>query len=214
MKKIIFLTLAGLIIGSIGTAFALSQLFSDVPENEWYANAINSLSEKEIVVGYEDGTFRPANNINRAELAVILDRLLEHERVMENQCNKLSAYTAYNWYETLNQKYTDEFLTPLEIAGDITGEYGKGCLVSGDGLLIFMPGQTVFGCHEIYKFDTHNDTVEKANSDDFYCANMFTDITEDYVSFVGAEAEGGICRSYEGKYYFEENEIEFTENDC
>ena len=78
MKKIISLILAGAIIGSIGTAFAISQLFSDVPENEWYSNAIYSLSEKEIIEGYEDGTFRPLNDINRAEVAIMLDKAISY----------------------------------------------------------------------------------------------------------------------------------------
>ena len=41
--------------------------FSDVTPGEWYADAVNSLSQIGIFNGYGDGTFRPGQNITRAE---------------------------------------------------------------------------------------------------------------------------------------------------
>lgn len=93
MKKIIYLLLAGIVFGSVGTAFALSQLFSDVPDNTWYSNAVNSLSEKEIIEGYEDGTFRPANDINRAEMAVMLDRAIHYVELKYKNEGLITAET-------------------------------------------------------------------------------------------------------------------------
>jgi hypothetical protein len=77
MKRTFTLILIGAILGST-VAFAASKVFSDVPANEWYTSAVNSLSEKGIIAGYPDNTFRPTKNINRAELAVMLDRLIEY----------------------------------------------------------------------------------------------------------------------------------------
>lgn len=74
MKKTLTLIVAGMVLGSAMT-FAASHLFSDVPADEWYADAVTNLKMAGIVTGYEDGTFRPANYVNRAELAVMLDRL-------------------------------------------------------------------------------------------------------------------------------------------
>ena len=52
--------------------------FSDDGEVSSYAkNAVNWLKEKGIVVGYEDGSFRPKNLISRAEAAKILWNLSE-----------------------------------------------------------------------------------------------------------------------------------------
>ncbi|MBL4694495.1 S-layer homology domain-containing protein [Candidatus Gracilibacteria bacterium] len=78
MNKFISFIAVGLSIGSIGTAFAMTQLFSDLPADIWYADSVESLVDKEIVEGYSDGTFRPSNNVNRAELAVIIDQTLQH----------------------------------------------------------------------------------------------------------------------------------------
>ncbi len=46
--------------------------FTDVTENDQYYNAINELVAAGIINGYEDGTFKPANTITRAEFSKIL----------------------------------------------------------------------------------------------------------------------------------------------
>ncbi|MBN2096182.1 S-layer homology domain-containing protein [Candidatus Peregrinibacteria bacterium] len=81
MKKFIITFIVGISIGLIPAAFAIGALagrFSDVPDDVWYSNAVNNLAANGIVTGYDDGTFGPSKNINRAELAVILDRTLNY----------------------------------------------------------------------------------------------------------------------------------------
>lgn len=82
MKKTLLLIVIGAILGST-VGFAGSKLFPDVDENAWYADAVASLSEKGIIEGYPDGTFGPNNNVNRAELAVVMDRLLQYIETCE-----------------------------------------------------------------------------------------------------------------------------------
>ena len=48
-----------------------SSPFSDVNTNEYYAPYVSWAAENGIVSGYEDGTFRPDNNITREEMAEI-----------------------------------------------------------------------------------------------------------------------------------------------
>lgn len=62
----------------IGYACAIQGSFSDVEPGSWYESAVQNLTGKNIIEGYADGTYRPDDNINRAELAVMMDRLLEH----------------------------------------------------------------------------------------------------------------------------------------
>jgi|GEM_PF-1723145 len=50
--------------------------FNDVNEYDWFARAVDECVEKGLIQGYEDNTFKPNNPITRAELAVILQRLL------------------------------------------------------------------------------------------------------------------------------------------
>lgn len=50
-------------------------MFSDLEENRWSYEYITNMAKKGILKGYEDGTFKPQNNITRAEIAVILCRI-------------------------------------------------------------------------------------------------------------------------------------------
>lgn len=48
--------------------------FTDVPDNGWYTVAVKTLASKNIIVGYEDATFRPDRPITRAEFVSIVTR--------------------------------------------------------------------------------------------------------------------------------------------
>jgi len=48
--------------------------FDDVDEDDWFAYATILGTENGIVQGYTDDTFRPGNDISRAEVAVIVRR--------------------------------------------------------------------------------------------------------------------------------------------
>jgi len=50
--------------------------FRDVPGDHWAAAAIERMKAEGIIQGYDDGMFRPDEPVTRAQLAVILDRVL------------------------------------------------------------------------------------------------------------------------------------------
>lgn len=50
--------------------------FADVKNTLWYADFIGFCAEKKIITGYPDGTFRPDENITRAEFTVMITRYL------------------------------------------------------------------------------------------------------------------------------------------
>ncbi len=51
--------------------------FSDLNSSDWFYDATSSLVSEDIVKGYSNNTVRPANKVNRAELAVLLYRVLD-----------------------------------------------------------------------------------------------------------------------------------------
>ncbi|MCM3760149.1 S8 family serine peptidase [Alkalihalobacillus oceani] len=53
--------------------------FTDVQDDEWYAEAIYELVNQEIIQGYPDDTFRPSQTITRGEAAVMMTRALQLE---------------------------------------------------------------------------------------------------------------------------------------
>lgn len=48
--------------------------FPDVPQNFWAASFITALAQRNIVEGYPDNTFRPAQPVSRAEFAAMLEK--------------------------------------------------------------------------------------------------------------------------------------------
>lgn len=59
--------------------------FPDVSDSHWAASQIKLLSEKGVIVGYPDGTFKPDENVTRAEFAAMAIRALgqEHTKVAQ-----------------------------------------------------------------------------------------------------------------------------------
>lgn len=49
--------------------------FPDCNPNEWYAPAVTYVSNKGLITGYDNGTFRPYDNITRGQLVTILWRM-------------------------------------------------------------------------------------------------------------------------------------------
>jgi hypothetical protein len=54
--------------------FTASNDFSDVAEDRWSNKAVSTMAKGGYVTGYEDGTFKPAGNITRAEFVTIAAR--------------------------------------------------------------------------------------------------------------------------------------------
>lgn len=79
MKKLLALFLSLVILGP--TVYAST--FTDLSDN-YYNNAIEYVSERGIVNGYEDGTFQPSRIVNRAELLKIIISSRYEESEYEN----------------------------------------------------------------------------------------------------------------------------------
>ncbi|MDD7362591.1 MAG: 5'-nucleotidase C-terminal domain-containing protein [Peptoniphilus sp.] len=55
--------------------------FSDVKAGTWYENGVLWAQKNKVVLGYEDGTFKPNKSVTREEMASILGRYLQHKNV-------------------------------------------------------------------------------------------------------------------------------------
>ena len=66
--------------------------FPDVPADEWYTEYVDLCTEKSIVNGFEDGTFRPGRAITRQEMAVIMAGYLAWKGIDPTPGTAASAY--------------------------------------------------------------------------------------------------------------------------
>ena len=73
IKRLTCLVLAFLMIVSCIPVFAA---FSDVPASSGYSQAVSALSQLGVINGYEDGTFKPDNDVTRAEFTAMLMRVM------------------------------------------------------------------------------------------------------------------------------------------
>lgn len=67
-------TVAAVVLGTMGTAFAAGTQYSDVAADSSIAGAVARLNALEILKGYPDGTFKPDSPITRAEFAAVAAR--------------------------------------------------------------------------------------------------------------------------------------------
>ena len=72
MKKFITMCLAVSMMISIFCPIVLAKSFSDISESHWAFKYVNELSDKGVINGYEDGTFKPEGNVTKAEFIKLL----------------------------------------------------------------------------------------------------------------------------------------------
>ena len=68
--------------------------YKDLDKDEWYAYAVSFMSEKKIINGYPDGTFRPDAKITRAEFATIAAKF---DKLEDVNTDKFSDVTENHW---------------------------------------------------------------------------------------------------------------------
>jgi len=61
------------------TNIAQAQTYTDITTSHWAYNYVKLLSDECVVVGYPDNTFRPDNNITRAEFATMTIKALKQQ---------------------------------------------------------------------------------------------------------------------------------------
>ena len=71
---IIFLIGLVLLVPSVGAA---GKSFTDYHEKNFGFNEVSYLVEKDVIRGYQDGSFKPNREVNRAETAIMFQRALD-----------------------------------------------------------------------------------------------------------------------------------------
>ena len=72
--------------------------FTDVKDSHWAYSYINTLTEKKIISGYDDGTFRPDTTVKREEFIKLVAEALELSGTVDTQFSDVPSdawYTSY-----------------------------------------------------------------------------------------------------------------------
>lgn len=78
--------------------------FPDVNSDHWAAAEIKLLSEQGVIVGYPDGTFKPDDNVTRAEFAAMAIRALNQHHTKVVQPVNFTDVTVDHWaYEDIQK---------------------------------------------------------------------------------------------------------------
>lgn len=76
-----------------------SEYYSDVDDDSWYYEYVTYASKKDYIEGYGDGTFRPNEDINRAEALVILFRIAgEDDYDYDSGDIDFNDVETYDWF--------------------------------------------------------------------------------------------------------------------
>ena len=122
MKRILFLSMAiCMLMSCFCTSFAKS--FADVPSTHWSFKYVDALSNGGVINGYEDGSFKPDNNVTKAEFMKLVLVAEEGEKTFEFYPNTDPWYLKYFWEasdkgyitETVNEETGNEPITRKEI---------------------------------------------------------------------------------------------------
>ncbi len=81
--------------------------YSDVPRDSWYAAEVCFAKTRDIINGYPDGTYRPAESINFVEAAKIISNIFS----IDVKANETGEF----WYRPYVQSLSDLHAIPTSI---------------------------------------------------------------------------------------------------
>lgn len=73
-----------------------AKLYSDVPENSWFYESVDTVTKNGYFNGYPDGTFKPAESMTRAMFVTVISRMAEAKT--DNSVTKFPDVPVNTWY--------------------------------------------------------------------------------------------------------------------
>lgn len=93
MKRKMAMALAAVLVAGSLPVTASAATFTDINEVSWASSTIQAVSDKGLINGYEDGTFRAKNNVTYSEAMVMIYNLMDKTgNLKASATNTLSIY--------------------------------------------------------------------------------------------------------------------------
>lgn len=99
--------------------------FADIRENDWFCNVVNYANAEGLIKGYEDGTFKPFNNMSRQDAAVLVAKLFDvnfFTGAQEYKFKDENSFPEYSYQSIKNlashgvvQGYPDKAFRPFNL---------------------------------------------------------------------------------------------------
>ena len=122
--------------------------FSDVATEDWYAGYVLAMCNEGMVNGYPDGTFKPANTMNRAEALKILGSAL-NVQPQDSYDYLPSDVDGDKWYSPFAYYFVNRNITPLYdgefrpamqyVRGDLIRDLYRLHLINSLGEFRYLP---------------------------------------------------------------------------
>ena len=115
MKRVLTLFVIIAIILTFANIVMAASYF-DVSKDHWAYDVINEMSQKKILAGYPDGSFRPDNSITRAEFAKILVSAVVDDDADEKPLVSFEDIDSHHWaYRYINK--ANKYLSGYSLGG-------------------------------------------------------------------------------------------------
>lgn len=112
MKKVIAMLTTLVMTVSLLCQMAVFASFSDVDDTNSYKQAITTLTKLSVIDGYEDGTFKPAGEITRAEFTKLIVFVLGYQNL---------TYTNYSFDDVDSSHWARNYIQTAYNLGIIAG---------------------------------------------------------------------------------------------
>ena len=152
MKKILAVEFVIVVLIVVMLSFnnnCMAKDFNDLPSTHWAYQYVSKLSDEGTINGYEDGSFKPSNQVSKAEYIKLLVACTTNE--VEAEKLKMSQSFYLNWFEpyfeyAYNQGFFDYRMGADELKTGTTREEMANILV---GFLNKLPIKNQGGVNNI-----------------------------------------------------------------
>lgn len=131
MKKFVQTSAIVLLLASVLAVHALALPFSDVPAGAWYTDAVSKVSDLGIMVGDDLGHFNPQTPVTRAEMAIIVCRVLE--RTLDENVYSPVYLVSEAFSDVPESHWANGYINKVAFL-EITLGYGDGRFGPGDNV--------------------------------------------------------------------------------
>lgn len=174
MSRLIALIISSMIVIT-GASAAYGAEYTDVQTSNWAYDAINSMSDKSIVIGYPDGSFKPNNTVTYGEFI----KMALIAATGEDAGNAASGHWAQNYYDkALERGYFTEYDIERSMLGEKITRAHMALIIS-----------SILGDIKIKNYDE----IQEGITDITYRTPYEYDITKSYAT--------GILTGYEDKTF-------------